>query len=137
MAAGRPDTYRPEACDRIVELGKRGLSLAQMAAAMDCGRSTFLRWCENHPEFASAYSRAREYAQAYWEDYQVGALTDPNLNESTYKSMMCARFPHDYKDSRRLEIAGTLGTRQDPPVEMTDDQLLEFLAQKRREREQR
>ena len=46
-AKPRPRTkYKPEMCEVIIALGKKGKSKAQMAAHLDISRSTFDRWLE-------------------------------------------------------------------------------------------
>jgi DNA invertase Pin-like site-specific DNA recombinase len=38
--------YKPETCEVIIALSKKGKSKAQMAAHLDISRSTFDRWLE-------------------------------------------------------------------------------------------
>ncbi|QIC52902.1 putative terminase small subunit [Brucella phage EF4] len=67
MAGGRPTLYRPEYCETVIELGKQGDSLAQMAAHFDVSRQTIENWASDHPEFLAALSRAKVHCQAWWE----------------------------------------------------------------------
>ncbi len=66
-AAGR-GKYNPSACSTIIDLGKRGRSRTQMAAALGISRRTFDRWTQDHPEFAEAFELADTLSEAFWEE---------------------------------------------------------------------
>jgi len=63
---GRPSKYTKTMCTAIIECGKEGMCLAEMAAELDISRSTLFEWAEVHPEFSDAFTRAQELAEAYW-----------------------------------------------------------------------
>ena len=59
MPGGRPTDYKPEYCKRVIAMGKRGKSPAQMASALGVARQTIDNWGEKHPKFLDAlYPRA-------------------------------------------------------------------------------
>ena len=65
---GRPTNYRPEFCERVVELGSQGYSVAMIIADIGAGsRQTISEWMKAHREFGDAMTRARDLALAWWE----------------------------------------------------------------------
>lgn len=63
---GRPSKYTKTACTQIIECGREGMCLAEMASEMDVARSTLFEWANEHTEFSDAFTRAQELAEAYW-----------------------------------------------------------------------
>src|SRR5690242_11531333 len=65
---GRPTNYRPEYCERVIELGNKGYSVAMLIADIGAGsRQTISQWVKAHPDFSDAMARARDLALAWWE----------------------------------------------------------------------
>jgi hypothetical protein len=56
---GRPSGYTPEACNQVVTLMERGLSLTASAGLMGIGRSTVHRWMAAHEEFRGAVMKGQ------------------------------------------------------------------------------
>ncbi len=100
MPAGRPTLYDPKYCETIVKLGKQGKSIAQMASHFDVARTTLLQWADAHIEFMTALSRAKEHAQAWWEDQAVENLTNREFQSPIWKKSVEARFRDDYTERR-------------------------------------
>jgi hypothetical protein len=113
MPGGRPTHYRSEYCERAVELGAQGKSLAQIGAACGVARVTLWEWAEKHPEFGKAIARARDLALAWWEEQaHIGMWESPEgarLNPQLWSRSMAARFPDDYRESKKTEISGPDG----------------------------
>lgn len=113
MPAGRPTHYKPEFCDVAVEMGAQGKSLAQIAAACGVARVTLWAWADNHEEFAKAIARARDLSLAWWEEQaHIGMWESPEgarLNPQLWSRSMAARFPDDYRESKKLEHTGANG----------------------------
>ena len=107
---GRPSQYRPEYCERVIELGKEGASPAQMAADLGIShRNTLDDWAEVHPEFSEAYTHARTQAQAWWERKGMNGLEAERFNALVWKTSMQARFREDYTERRVQENTGKDG----------------------------
>jgi len=67
MPAGRPSSYDPAYCERVLELGEQGCSVVEMAADIGVARTTLERlWPEQYPEFMQALEQARLKSQAWW-----------------------------------------------------------------------
>ena len=113
MPAGRPTLYRPEYCELAVELGAQGKSLAQIGAACGVARITLREWCERHEEFAAAIARAKDLSMCWWEEQaHIGMWESPEgarLNPQLWSRSMAARFPDDYRESKKTELTGPGG----------------------------
>lgn len=106
---GRPTDYRPEYCERVIELGRAGKSHAQIAADLDVARQTLRNWAEEHPEFLAAITRARDLAQAWFEDKGQAGLETPGFNASLWAKQVSCRFREDYTETSKTELSGPGG----------------------------
>jgi hypothetical protein len=103
---GRPTDYSPHFCDKVMALGELGKSRHQLAVALGCCKRTFQTWEKKYPDFLAATTRARELAQAWWEDQgQIGIWEGNKFNANAYRLQMTNRFPDQWRDKRRLEHA--------------------------------
>jgi len=113
MAGGRPSDYRPEYCEQVIELGRLGLSVAQMASRLDTSKQTLLRWVEANPEFRAAMEVARSHSQAWWEEMGQANLIMPmgsgSFQGSVWSRSMAARFPDDWRENKGVELTGKDG----------------------------
>jgi hypothetical protein len=93
----------------VIEAGKLGKSITQMAVACDTVRSTFDYWEELHPEFSAALTRAKALSQDWWENAgQTGMLTQ-GFNANVWKHMVASRFRDDYADRKETSLTGKNG----------------------------
>lgn len=107
---GRPSKYDPSFCDRVLEFGREGKSVAYMAAKLGVARNTLeLNWPAAHPEFAEALGQARLESQAWWEDFGQDNLTTTGFAASAYIRSMAARFPNDWRETNRTELTAADG----------------------------
>lgn len=111
---GRPTLYRPDHCALVVQCGKDGKSLHQTSSILDISVQTLYEWQKRYPDFADAITRAREFAQAWWEDKAQAGLGDRNFNPRLWEFQARNRFPTSYRDISRTEITGADGG----PVEL-------------------
>lgn len=107
MPAGRPSLYDPAYCEEVVALGRLGKSEAQISAAIDVPRSTLHNWRDAHQEFAAALTRARDLAQAWWEDAAQNGNANSVIGPAVWKHSMNCRFRGDYAE--RQEHSGPDG----------------------------
>jgi helix-turn-helix resolvase-like protein len=123
---GRPTTYDPSFCDRVIELGEEGKSKAQIARALGCSRKSMYLWMKVHPEFAEAMEEAEFAAMGWFEDVgQVGLSMGNKFNASLYSYLMKNRFRAFYSDKVDLAHSGTV---QSEEPEMTDLELARRIA---------
>lgn len=109
---GQPTKYRPEFCERILEIGEIGGWLCEMAEACDVSRATIDLWADKHPEFLEALTRAKQKAQAWFEkEGRENMLVGRGMmfNSTMWKAQMCARHPFEYTDRKAIEHTGPGG----------------------------
>jgi hypothetical protein len=104
---GRPSLYKPEYCERVIELGKQGCSPAEIASEFDVDRVTLRNWADDHPEFFTALTRAKVHEQAWWERAGKSGMVADKFNAQVWTKSVSARFRDDYAD--RKEITGASG----------------------------
>lgn len=122
--AGRPTDYLPEYCERVVELGRAGKSHAQIAADLDVSRMTLYRWADAHEEFSDSIMRARDLAQAWFEDKGQAGLESPGFNASLWAKQVSCRFRDDYTDTQKRELSGPNGGPMEVVAgELSDERL--------------
>lgn len=98
---GRPTDYRPEYCNEIIELGRSGKSMAEMAQAFNVTRTSLYEWASVHPEFSTALTHAREFAQCWWEAQAQQNLENRNFNSKLWEVTVRSRFKDDYTDTKK------------------------------------
>jgi lambda repressor-like predicted transcriptional regulator len=100
---GRPSKYDPAYCERVIELGKRGMSVVEMACEIGVARSTLEEaWPKAHPEFSEAFARARDESQAWWERTGRDGMRSKSIDAQIWSRSMAARFPKDWRESKLL-----------------------------------
>lgn len=110
MAAGRPSDYDPALCEKVIELGRDGMSVVEMAAEIGVARATLeTNWPAAHPEFLEAFTRAKLLSQAWWERQGRQNLATPGFQASLYGRSMAARFPADWREVKGTELSAPGG----------------------------
>lgn len=110
MPAGRPTKYDPTYCERVVEFGKQGMSVVEMADELDVSRNTLeTLWPAANPEFMEALARSRDASQAWWEKQGRLGLSADKFQASLYSRSMAARFPRDWREVKGTELTGADG----------------------------
>jgi transposase len=120
MAAGRPTDYKPEYCELVIELGRKGMSVVEMASEIGVARNTLeTLWTAKHPEFQEAFTKAREASQSWWEAMGRTNLIMPpqsgTFQASVWSRSMAARFPNDWREKSETAHTGPNGG----PLEIT------------------
>ena len=111
---GRPTLYRPEYCERVMELAAAGDGPAAYAVEFGIDRTTLYDWAAAHPDFSTALQRAKQIEQVWWERAGKQGLTAKSFNAVVWKTSMQARFRDDYTEKKVTEISGPDGA----PVQM-------------------
>lgn len=116
---GRPTAYRPEFCERVVELAGDGRGRAEIAFEIGVDRLTLRTWESQHPEFLNAMSRAYDAALAWWEEQGRKGIWEHHkgkrLNANAYRLQMLNRFKADWRDKSELDLG--LGDLQGKSLE--------------------
>jgi len=107
----RPSEYDPSYCERVIELGKQGMSVVEMAVEIGVSRATLeTNWPAAHPEFLEAFTHARECSQAWWERTGRVGMVENTINPSIWSRSMAARFPRDWREVKGTELSGPQGS---------------------------
>lgn len=94
---GRPTKYRPEYCQRVLDLGFEGNSKAQIAREIGVDRNTLDDWAKAHPEFSRALKMAKHLELAWWEDQgKAGLAMGRDFNAVAFIFQVKNRFRDDY-----------------------------------------
>ncbi len=109
MPGGRPTKYNPEMCATVIEVGRRGDTVASMCKALGISRETMNRWRHEKPEFQDAVKDGLGLAQAWWEEKGKDATfgKEPGFNATSFIFNMKNRFSEDWRD--RHEVTGKDG----------------------------
>ena len=112
MPAGRPSKYKPEFCDRVIELGEQGMSKVEIAAELGIYYDTFLAWQDKYPEFFESVKRATFLCQSWWERMGREATFGgcEGFNSTAFIFNMKNRFPDSWRDRKEQEISGPNGS---------------------------
>lgn len=108
MTFGRPTLYRPEYCERIIELAKEGKSVAEWASDIGVARSSLWEWCQEHEDFSAAFMRAKTEEQAALERLARENFGNKNFNANLWIKSAQARFRDDYTERREIETNGNV-----------------------------
>lgn len=76
MPAGRPSTYDPSYCQKVIDHMATGASVASFAAEIEVARSTINEWMDRHSQFSEAVSIAKAKCAAWWEAAGRKIVTD-------------------------------------------------------------
>ena len=130
---GRPSPYRPEYCERVIELGKEGKLLVEIACALEVTRKTLAYWADEFQEFSAALARAREEAQMWWIGQGRSGLVLPKsvtFAQSVWMRVMACGWPDDWVEKQRVEHSGELNHKEKPAdlSRLTDDELESYIA---------
>lgn len=113
---GRPSKY-PESDEDIRKLhldvmdyGRQGYSMVQIAVALEISRSTFYLWIEKHKAFSDTVKAARDASQAFWETMGMKLAKSGEGNATAYIFQMKNRFRDDYKDYKAIDLSSSDGT---------------------------
>jgi Transposase len=110
---GRPSKYDPAFCEQVVELGRIGKSIEQIAANLGVSTRVLFDWRDKHEDFLHALEYAKELELDWWETvgqtHMIEEKESAKLNASIWSRSMAARFPKKYRESTKQEIVGAEG----------------------------
>lgn len=110
MPIGRPTKYKPEMCDKVIELGKIGASKHEMALELDVAMSTFDVWQNENKAFSEAVRQAVQFSQAWWE--KNGRIATfgghEGFNATSYIFNMKNRFRESWNDKTETHVTGEI-----------------------------
>lgn len=105
---GRPTEYKPEYCEKVIEWGRLGKSIAWMAASLDVHKDTLYEWQKQYHDFSDALAKARCQSQKWWEDKGQDNLETPVFKDSMWRANMAARFQDDWREKQDIDLSGKI-----------------------------
>lgn len=119
---GRWSTFKLEYVPRIIQLGKKGYSVSQIASQLGVPKTTFYsRWMKEIPEFVDAIELAMTHAQALWEGridhlaVKASKGDGPKVTATTF--VLRNRFRDDYHEKSSREMSGPEGVPLIPAID--------------------
>lgn len=101
----RPSKYDPAMCEVVIECGKQGMTVAEMAAELDICRDTFNEWRNEKKEFSDAVKRGLGFAQAWWEQRgRQHTFKQDGFNATSYIFQMKNRFRDEWSDRKEMDL---------------------------------
>ncbi len=96
--AGRPSLYKPEMCEKILDLMSEGKTDTQTCAMLGISVDSLARYRRQYPELAEAYQKGKLLQQAAWETLGMQGITGAikGFNATTYIFMMSNLFKTSY-----------------------------------------
>ncbi len=95
---GRPTDYRPELCQIVVDIAKRGPStLVIIACELGVHRDTLHEWSKVHPEFSDAIKMVKQYQEANMQKIGLAGMVGKlkGFSAGTWIFYMKAQFNWD------------------------------------------
>jgi len=103
MPAGQPTKYKPEYCEKVIELMMEGASMVEVAYELRVHRDTVHEWTKVHPEFADAIKKAQHYSEGWWEKQGRSNLHNSKFNSALWYMNMKNRF--GWRDKPKDEVS--------------------------------
>ena len=110
---GRPTSYRPEFCERIVTLMAQGRSLDGCASILGVHPDSLYEWQKKIPEFSDAVRAGRAAAMTFWEERLLEVAKGSSGNAQAIQWALRNRSKAAsgwHNDAQRLEHSGPEGT---------------------------
>ena len=89
---GRPDDYKPEYCQKLIDHMTGGLSIEAFAALIPCSKATIYNWVKIYPEFLNAKKIGEGYSRLFWEKAGIEGMYAPNFSASVWIFNLKNRF---------------------------------------------
>jgi len=83
--------YKPEYADQVYEHMAAGGTLAQFCAKIGICVAQFDIWLELHSDLVEAHAAGVTACSAYWEDFALQHIDNPNLNTTAFKIVLMNR----------------------------------------------
>jgi len=89
---GRPSSYKPYYCNRVLSLATEGCCKAEIAVGLGVSVKTLNAWAATHDDFRQAMSEAKELEYAWWLGVGRKGMFLRNWNGSAWALQMRNRF---------------------------------------------
>ncbi|MGL4641375.1 MAG: hypothetical protein ACRCVX_16820 [Shewanella sp.] len=106
---GRPTDYTRDMCDVVIECGRMGGSVNEMAVQCGVSQNALYEWAKIYPEFNEAFKCGKRLSQSWWERAGQNGMFMPAFSAGAWSRSMAARFPQDWREVKGLEHSGPNG----------------------------
>jgi hypothetical protein len=96
--------FKPEMCDRMIEMGKQGYSQKMMWSELGISKDVAEGWKKKHPEFADALDLSLVHSQGYWEREILANLNNKGFNSRLAEIALRGQFQSDYRETREQKV---------------------------------
>lgn len=102
MAGGRPTLYKPEYCEKVIEMMRDGMSITEIAYHLNVAKSTVYEWIDNQAEFSSAIKAGKDFSEGWWMTKGRENISTKEFNSTLWYMNMKNRF--GWKDKQESEV---------------------------------
>ena len=88
----RPTKYRPEMCDKVIELMKEWAALVEVCAELDICEDTLHDWKKTNKDFSESISRWVQLSHSWWVKHGRKQLENPKFQHQLWYMNMKNRF---------------------------------------------
>jgi len=112
--------FKPEMCDRMIELGRQGASQKMIWSDLGISKSAADTFKKNHPEFADSLDMALVHSQAHWERELLANIENKGYNSRLAEIALRGQFQQDYRETRDTKIDAKVEIKVDFNKEIAD-----------------
>jgi transposase-like protein len=94
--------YKPEYCEKILELAEDGKSIIQICVELGIHKDTYHQWVKDHSDFAKAAIEAKHISQRWWEQIGQECASGARKGDSKIWSMMM-KNKFGYRDNPDMD----------------------------------
>ena len=120
MAAKPVSKFKPEMCDRMIEMGKQGASQKMIWSELGISKNNADSLKKSNPEFAEALDMALVHAQAYWERELLANIENKGYNSRLAEIALRGQFQSDYRETRDTKVDVKMEAKIDFNKEVQD-----------------
>lgn len=128
MAGWRPTKYRPEMCNRVIELMKEWASLVEVAADLGICEDTLHEWKKTNKEFSESIKRWVQLSESWWQRVwrlNVHSNKDAPFDTTLWYMNMKNRFK--WADRQEVDQKTELKFKPEDLKKMSDIELDELI----------
>lgn len=96
--------FKPEMCDQLIEMGKKGFSQKMMWSELGISKGVAEEWKKKHSEFADALDMALVHSQGHWERELLANVGNKNFNSRLAEIALRGQFQQDYRETRENKV---------------------------------
>ena len=106
MQSGRPNEFKDEYCQMVIDHMAEGLSFESFAAVVKCCKQTLYNWAKDFPQFLDAKNKGFEESRLFWEKMGINIAKSGEGNSTAFIFNMKNRFREDWNDKQEIEHSG-------------------------------